>query len=213
MCQPYQDDVRRDNCPTAFTAAYIDPSACSWPDAEAHRLVPMLHFEHPLLAQMMLHLDRILAQLGMYSRIYAEAFAVILLSEIMHSQALGLSRRSHDTGRASQVKGGLAGWRCRAACDYIEENLHQDISLTELAAIVELSLYHFCQAFKEAVGEPPHRYQMRRRVEGAKALLANLSLSIAEVAAAVGYNSASQFSALFARMTGLSPGTYRRKMI
>jgi AraC-like DNA-binding protein len=52
--------------------------------------------------------------------------------------------------------------------------------------------------------------------EGAMAiaqLLANRSLSISDVAAAVGYNSASQFSALFVRMTGLSPGTYRRKMI
>ena len=199
--------------PIAFTAAYIDPSACSWPDSEADRLVPMLHFEHALLAQMMLHLDRILAQPGMYSRVYAEAFAVVLLSEIIHSQALALSRRSHGTDRVSQVKGGLAGWRCRAVCDYIEDHLAQDVSLAELAAIVQLSPYHFCRAFREAVGEPPHRYQMRRRVERAKALLANRSLSISDVAAAVGYNSASQFSALFARVTGLSPGTYRRKMI
>ncbi|MBD2750580.1 helix-turn-helix transcriptional regulator [Microvirga sp. BT688] len=199
--------------PIAFTAAYLDPSAGSWPDTDADRLVPMLHFEHPLLAQMMLHLDRILTQPGMYSRVYAEAFAMVMLAEIMHSQAIGLSRGGSRTGRASQVKGGLAGWRCRAVCDYIEEHLAQDVSLTELAAIVELSPYHFCRAFKEAVGEPPHRYQMRRRVERAKGLLANRSLSIADVAAAVGYNSPSQFSALFARMTGLSPGTYRRKMI
>jgi AraC family transcriptional regulator len=53
-------------------------------------------------------------------------------------------------------------------CDYVEANLHQDISLTELAAITRLSPYHFCRTFKEAVGEPPHRYQINRRIEQAK---------------------------------------------
>jgi AraC family transcriptional regulator len=182
---------------------------CAWPDDGTDQLVPMLYFEHPLLAQMMLHLDRILAQPEMYSRVYAESFAVVMLSEIMRSQAVGLSR---GAGRSSQVKGGLATWRCRAVCEYIEDRLAEDISLGELAAIAQLSQYHFCRAFKQALGEPPHRYQMCRRIERAKALLAEPSLSVSDVAATVGYNSASQFSALFGRMTGLSPRAYRRKM-
>jgi AraC family transcriptional regulator len=198
--------------PITFTAAYLDPEVCSQVEIRETQLHPMLHFDHPFLVQMMLQLDRILAQPEDYSRMYVESFAVVLLSEIMHAQAIDLSR-SRPADRRLPVKGGLASWQCKAVCDYIEENLHQDISLTELAAIARLSPYHFCRAFKETVGEPPHRYQMSRRIEQAKTLLANPTLSVSEVAAAVGYGSLSRFSALFRQVTGHSPRDYRRKMI
>jgi AraC family transcriptional regulator len=97
-------------------------------------------------------------------------------------------------------------------CDYIEANLHQDISLAELAAIARLSPYHFCRAFKEIIGEPPHRYQMSRRIERAKTLLTKPVLSVSDVAATVGYGSLSRFSALFRQVTGYSPRDYRRQM-
>lgn len=196
----------------AFTSAYIDPRICTQPDSEEHQLYPMLHFEHPLLVQMMLQLDRILAQPENYSRVYVESFAVVLLSEIMNYHADSRAQGSR-TGHRPPVKGGLASWQCKAVCDYMEANLHQDISLAELAAIAQLSPYHFCRAFKEAVGEPPHRYKMTRRIERAKTLLANPSLSISEIAGTVGYGSPSRFSALFRQITGHSPRAYRRKMI
>jgi AraC family transcriptional regulator len=197
--------------PVAFTAAYLDPEVCSQLEVGETQLHPMLHFEHPLLTQLMLQLNRILAQPELYSRIYVESFAVVLLSEIKNCQAVDLSR-SRRAGRLP-AKGGLAGWQRKAVCDYIEENLHQDISLAELAAIARLSPYHFCRAFKETVGKPPHRYQMSRRIERAKALLADPSRSVSDVAPAVGYSNLSRFSALFRQVTGHSPRDFRRRMI
>jgi AraC family transcriptional regulator len=197
--------------PIVFTSAYIDPGICPQLDSREHQLYPMLHFEHPLLVQMMLQLNRILAQPKMYSRMYAESFGIVLISEILASQAVDSLQGSQT--EQPQAKGGLASWQRKAVCDYIEANLHQDISLAELAAIARLSPYHFCRAFKEAVGEPPHRYKMTRRITQAKALLANPSLSVGEVAIAVGYGSLSRFSALFRQITGHSPRAYRRKMI
>ena len=41
---------------------------------------------------------------------------------------------------------------------YIEEHLAEPISLATLAELVGLSTYHFCRAFKQSVGMPPHRY-------------------------------------------------------
>jgi AraC family transcriptional regulator len=197
--------------PLALTAVYLDPEVCSHLDAGEIQLHPMLHFEHPFLAQIMLQLDRILAQPEMYSRIYIESIAIVLLSEIM---ALHAKYPTQDgRTRRSLAKGGLASWQLKAVCDYIQANLHQDISLADLAAIARLSPYHFCRAFKETVGEPPHRYQMTRRIERAKTLLADPSLSISDVAPAVGYGSLSRFSALFRQLTGHSPRDYRRKMI
>lgn len=198
--------------PVAFTAVYLDPEIGSWLGAGERQLYPMLHFEHPLLAQMMLHLDRVLAQPDIYSRMYGESFAIFLLSEILAFQAVHPSRGNCGAGPASKLRGGLANWQRRAVCDYIDENLHEAISLAELAAIAHLSPYHFCRAFKEAVGEPPHRYQMSRRIEQAKALLADSSLSIAHIATAVGYSSPSRFTTLFRQVTGYSPRDYRKTM-
>jgi AraC family transcriptional regulator len=198
--------------PIAFTAAYINPEVCSQLEVGETQLHPMLHFDHPFLVQLMLQLNRIVAQPELYSRIYVESFAVVLLSEIKNCQATDLSQ-AHRAKRRTPVKGGLASWQRKAVCDYIEENLHQDISLAELAAIARLSPYHFCRAFKETVGEPPHRYQMNRRIEQAKTLLAKPSLSVSDVATTVGYGSLSRFSALFRQVTGHSPRDYRRKMI
>jgi AraC family transcriptional regulator len=196
--------------PITFTAAYLDPEVCSQLEIGDTHLHPMLHFDHPFLVQLMLQLDRILAQPEDFSRMYVESFAIVLLSEVMNCQATDLSRSRHVERR--QLKGGLASWQRRAVCDYIEANLHQDISLAELAAIARLSPYHFCRAFKETVGEPPHRYQMSRRIEQAKTLLAKRSLSVSDVAATVGYGSLSRFSALFRQVTGHSPRDYRRQM-
>jgi len=198
--------------PMAFTAAYLDPALCSELEPGERQLYPMLHFEHPLLAQMMLQLERILAQPEMYSRMYTEAFAIVLLSEIVNCQGSSLSPTSR-TERRPQVKGGLASWQLKAVCDYIRANLHQDISLAELAALTRLSPYHFCRAFKQSVGEPPHRYQMNRRVEQAKILLADPSQSISDVAIAVGYRNLSRFSALFRQVTGHPPGVFRRRLL
>ncbi len=198
--------------PIAFTGAYLDPAIGSWLEAGEPTLAPMLHFEHPLLAQLVLQLDRILAQPENYSRVHVESLAIVLLSEIMNCQAVDLtpSRRNE---RRSQLKGGLASWQRKVVCDYIEANLYQEISLVELAAIARLSPYHFCRAFKETVGEPPHRYQMSRRIKQAKILLSNPSLSVSDVAVTVGYGSLSRFSALFRQVTGHSPRDYRRRMI
>jgi AraC family transcriptional regulator len=197
--------------PIAFTAAYLDPNLCSQLSTDRPQLSPMLHVEHLLLTQLLLQLNRVLAQPDMYSRVYVESLAVVLLSEIMNCQAIDQSR-----GRPverPQIKGGLASWQHRAVRDYIEENLPQDISLAELAAIARLSPYHFCRAFREAVGEPPHRYQMGRRVERAKALLTDPTLPITHIAMAVGYSSPSRFTTLFRQVTGHSPRDYRKKMI
>ena len=207
-----QDWAQPGTTPVAFTAAYLDPEVCSQLKIGETQLHPMLHFEHPLLVQLMLQLDQILAHPEMYSRIYVESFAVVLMSEIMHLQAVGVAP-SRRADRPPPSKGGLASWQRKAVCNYIEANLHQDISLAELATIARLSPYHFCRAFKETVGEPPHRYQMSRRIERAKTLLTTPTLSVSDVAAAVGYGSLSRFSALFRQVTGHSPRDYRRKMI
>jgi AraC family transcriptional regulator len=75
-----------------------------------------------------------------------------------------------------------------------------------------LSPYHFLRSFKRSFGEPPHRYWTIRRIERAKALLADTRASVTEIAFDLGFSGSSAFSATFRRTTGQTPTDYRRNL-
>jgi AraC family transcriptional regulator len=96
---------------------------------------------------------------------------------------------------------------------YIEEHLAEPISLATLAQLAKLSPYHFSRAFKQSFGRPPHRYHTSRRIERAKALLAEPTQSVTEIGFTMGFSEASSFTAAFRRETGLTPSSYRRGFV
>jgi AraC family transcriptional regulator len=95
------------------------------------------------------------------------------------------------------------------AIEFIEANLSQDLTHSQLAAAVAMSPGHFAHAFRQATGLPPHRYVLNRRIEHAKTLLCRTDLPITEIAQRVGCCSHSNFTALFHKATGLAPSHYR----
>jgi AraC family transcriptional regulator len=96
--------------------------------------------------------------------------------------------------------------------EFIEENLAENVSLAKLAQLIHLSPYHFCRAFKQSFGVPPHRYHTHLRIERAKALLANPSESVTAIGMAVGFSETSSFTAAFRRTSGMTPSDYRRSL-
>jgi len=110
------------------------------------------------------------------------------------------------------VRGGLAAWQCRRVTRHIEEHVAETISLATLADLVGLSRYHFCRAFKQSFGVPPHRYHMERRIAHAKVLLADQATSVTEIGFDVGYGQTSAFSAAFRKATGSTPSHFRRAL-
>jgi methylphosphotriester-DNA--protein-cysteine methyltransferase len=48
---------------------------------------------------------------------------------------------------------------------HIEEHLGEQVCLGTLAQLARVSLHHFCRAFKQSFGVPPHQYHVQRRVE------------------------------------------------
>lgn len=97
----------------------------------------------------------------------------------------------------------------RAVESYVARHFSRALSLGEMAAHVGLSPYHFAREFKAATGLPPYRYVVAQRLDEAKRLLRRTDWPVFRVADAVGYESASHFSALFKRETGVTPGQYR----
>jgi AraC family transcriptional regulator len=141
-----------------------------------------------------------------------QARRTLYLSALSSVLAIELSRCEDNSERdAALNRGGLACWQKRAVVGYIEEHLGEQISLVTLAQLVRFSLHHFCRAFKKSFGIPPHQYQVQRRIEQAKLLLADPSISITDVGFTVGYSQTSSFSVAFRKITGWTPSEYRRE--
>lgn len=107
--------------------------------------------------------------------------------------------------------GGHARPQIARAVEYIEANSTKNIALDEVAAIAGLSQFHFCRAFKQAIGQTPHQFALQSRINHAKRMLEQKSTPIAEVAAAAGFKSFSHFSRTFARIAGEPPSAYLRR--
>lgn len=95
--------------------------------------------------------------------------------------------------------------------EMIEDRLTEPLRLSDLAAALDMSPFHFSRVFKASVGETPARYVKRRRVERAVALLACRELSLSEVAFRTGFSSQSQMTHALKAATGATPGALRAR--
>ncbi len=118
-----------------------------------------------------------------------------------------LSRYSQNE-REKKLRG-LAGWRLKRALDFIEQNLDTDIGLEELARNSDMTPHYFCRSFRQAVGMPPYRYLVNRRIERAKELLAETGKDVIEIALELGFSSHAHFSNTFRSAVGCAPTAYR----
>jgi AraC-like DNA-binding protein len=105
--------------------------------------------------------------------------------------------------------GGLTPRALQRVREYIEEHLVENIELETLAGLAGLSKWHFARAFKQSVGTPPHCYLIQRRLERAKALLAETDLSLAHIALKSGFSDQSHFSRRFRMFIGVTPRLFR----
>ncbi|MEM8532391.1 MAG: AraC family transcriptional regulator [Chloroflexota bacterium] len=90
---------------------------------------------------------------------------------------------------------------------YLIEHFAENITLEQLATLVNLSPFHLLRAFRNTVGLPPHAYMLQVRVEQAKKLL-QTGMSIADVAVQTGFADQSHLTRQFKRTVGVTPGQY-----
>ena len=93
---------------------------------------------------------------------------------------------------------------------YLSDHYAADIPLESLAQIACMGTTKLKASFKMLYGCTITEYLQHRRMSQAEYLLTDTTLSIGQVAQAVGYASASRFAELFRKSTGLLPSTYRK---
>lgn len=96
------------------------------------------------------------------------------------------------------------------AKQFIEEHKTEEISLRDVAKVVNVSTFYFCKLFKKATGMTFTEYLSQVRISKAKNLLLNPNLRVSEIAYDIGYQSLTHFNRTFHRITGQSPTAYRK---
>lgn len=102
-------------------------------------------------------------------------------------------------------RGGLAPFRLRRVEELAMAHLADDLSLEALAEVAGLSPFHFSRAFRAETGTSPHAWLLERRLERAKELLMGTSMTVNEVAKAVGFAGKQGLIGAFKRAVGTTP--------
>jgi AraC-like DNA-binding protein len=136
------------------------------------------------------------------SRLYAEALADALAVHFLRRYAACGDIRH-------EVSGGLSPAKLQRVLAYIQAHLEQELALTTLANVVQLSPDHFARLFKQATGQPPHQYVLQCRIERAKQLLAETDMPLSMIGLEVGCTDHSAFTALFRKHVTMTPKVYR----
>lgn len=104
---------------------------------------------------------------------------------------------------------GCANRYVTRAAEYIEKNMHGDLSLPRVASHVFVCSAYLSELFPACTGKKFCEYVAHRRVERAKDLLCTTRMSVQEISQQCGFGSSSYFSCVFSKHTGLSPRSYR----
>lgn len=95
---------------------------------------------------------------------------------------------------------------------YISEHYKEAITRNDIAEHINLSPDYLARQFKKETGEHINDYLNRYRVSKAKELLQNPNNNASEIAAQVGFGSASYFSTIFKKYTDYTPNEYRKEI-
>ncbi|WP_341834416.1 AraC family transcriptional regulator [Chitinophaga pollutisoli] len=96
--------------------------------------------------------------------------------------------------------------------DYIELNMHAELTVNFLASRINLHPDYFSRQFKAYTGTRPLNHIHEKRIERAQYLMATTRMNYAEIAAKLGFSDLSHFSKAFRKSTGMAPRDYRKQM-
>lgn len=138
----------------------------------------------------------------MQNRNLEDAFVIfkteILIHEIFH--ILGQKIKS-SIGISDEMK---------KIKDYLETHVSVSVTIDELSALIYRSPDYLIRHFREEFGMTPYKYFIEKKMEAAKTMLRDTSLSVKEIGELVGYEDAHYFSNVFRKESGIPPLQYRK---
>ena len=130
------------------------------------------------------------------------------LAEALFIAAVRAHLQSADGARQG-ILAAIADAQLARAVSDMHGDLSQPWTVEDLARSARMSRASFAARFRAAVGQAPLEYLTQLRMDRARSLIRE-GVAITEVASRVGYDSAISFTRAFGRVTGKTPGAYKR---
>ena len=165
----------------------------------------------PLIHQIGLAIAEELQASTKSNRIVFDTLSLALSARILQRHTRADDWARSDAYISSQNAKGLDPMRLKRVVEFMTENLSEDISLSDLAEVSCLSMFHFARAFKLSTGSSPMLHLSQMRLSKAKHLLEHTIMSIDDIAETVGYSSGANFARAFRKLCGISPSIYRQR--
>lgn len=156
----------------------------------------------PFVLQLGLALETVLRNNQPDSSLYAETMANALSVHLLQYYSV-----RKFTFR--EYADGLPQHKLKRVIDRIHGCLEQNLSVSELADLVQISPHYFGRLFKQSMGIAPYQYILQCRVEQSKKLLRDDRLSLAEIAQTVGFAHQSHLNYHFKRLVRVTPKQFR----
>jgi AraC family transcriptional regulator len=194
--------------PHELTAIFLDPlvfSEIAYAETGAHypEIMPQFGIADPLIRSLGMTLDAETRCSNPRPAFYAERLASTLASHIFVTYSGHVCREMRSLG---------AHWtQLRRCIEHMHANIDKPLPLDRLAMMAGMSKFHFAKSFHQAMGIPPHQYLVQARMQKARALLSDETMSLPQIASRVGYSDTGQFCSQFRKRVGLSPAQYRRQ--
>lgn len=132
-----------------------------------------------------------------------EGFYLAELSAMLKLALLKIAEHSDENALPSSMVENLDG--------YIRDNIHDEISNTELGAIFGYHPFYISKVLKDKKGITLHQYVIQYRIKYAKSLLKYTDKAVADIADETGFTDASYFTKTFKAQFGMTPKEYRNQ--
>jgi AraC-like DNA-binding protein len=148
--------------------------------------------------------DTMLKAIGIWQRrdFLGQLEAQYLATGLLLSMLRGYSRGSSESSEEPE----FLNW----ITSYMSLHLSETLSVSDMAARAGLSASRFSQVFRNRFGRPPHQFLVHLRIQRAQDLLHHTSLTMREISAQCGFSDVHHFAKTFKRLSGQTPGSYRR---
>lgn len=137
------------------------------------------------------------------------AWSTLISSRVWRLEGTRRPRGRGNEGSEAPLRSMSLAETARVA-RYVDEHLHERLTVSKLARMTAMSRTKFSQVFKLETGMSPYKFVMSRRVLRTRQLLASSTLSLSAIAQRVGFSSQSHMTSAFRRLIGLTPHEYRR---
>ena len=135
--------------------------------------------------------------------LYAETLSIAFALHL-------LGNHSHKAKKPLSPKGKLSSIQLKEVIEYTKMQLGEELSLSQLACVAQVSEFYFSRLFKNTTGMAPHHFVLNLRLQRAKKLILTGSMPLSAVAVLCGFFDQSHFSNVFKRAYGMTPRAFAK---